>query len=469
MIKKKIEKIVKTNPNKIAYKVNDKCITYKELWSSACESAELLKKQGNSPVVIYGDKNINVIISILACIIANRTYVPVGLCTPLYRVKQIIQLTNSTLVLTDKSISLEKVDCRSLENLKQYENYDTKENKNDIVYIIFTSGSTGIPKGVPISKKNLINFIEWISSLKPLCNYKNIKVLNQASFSFDLSVADLYYSLCNGHTLIALNDNIQENYNEIFKTLSEIDIAVMTPTFMKLLLLNEDFNLQKYPDFKCVYFCGEQLEVKTVKKIFNAFPNLKIINAYGPTEATSAVSAILITKEMINNLQLLPVGEIETFATDIEIIDDEIVLKGKSVFNGYLANYAGGYYKENDITCYKTGDIGFIENGKLYCKGRKDSQIKYKGYRIELNEIEHNINLIKGVKECAVVAKKTDNSVVKTIKAFVVVENKEKTSYIKSELEKYIPSYMIPKTIKIIDKLPINQNGKVDRKALSEL
>ena len=469
MMINKIKKIVSLNPNKIAYKVNDDCITYKELWNCAYDYAQLLKRQGTSPVIIYGHKNISVVISILACVIADRTYVPVGSCTPLYRVKQIIEITNSSLVLTDNNVSLKGIDCFSLDGLKQYEKYDIKENNNDIVYMIFTSGSTGVPKGVPISKSNLNNFIDWISNLKPLCDYKDINVLNQASFSFDLSVADFYYSLCNGHTLIALDSDIQEDYDEIFNLMSEIDVAVMTPTFMKLCLLNKDFNELKYPNFKCVYFCGEQLEVKTAQKIYEVFPNLKIINAYGPTEATSAVSGILITKEMANSLQLLPVGEVNTFATDIEIIDDEIVLKGKSVFSGYLGNYIGGYYNENNVNCYRTGDIGYIEDGKLYCKGRKDSQVKYKGYRIELNDIEYNINLISGVKECVVVAKYNENLVVKTIKAFVVVDNSQDANYVKTELEKYIPAYMMPKTIKIIDKLPINQNGKVDRKALSGL
>lgn len=469
MMINKIKRIVEKNPNKIAYKVNNECITYKELWNCAYSYAQLLKRQGTSPVMIYGHKNISVVISILSCIIANRTYVPIGSCTPLYRVKQIIKITKSSLILTENNIKLDNTDCLNLEELKQYENSDIKDQKNEIVYMIFTSGSTGIPKGVPISRSNLNNFIDWISKLKPLCDYKDVNVLNQASFSFDLSVADLYYSLCNGHTLVAFENDIKENYNEIFELMFEIDVAVMTPTFMKLCLINEDFNEKKYPNFKCVYFCGEQLEVKTVQKIFTAFPNLKVINAYGPTEATSAVSAILITKEMLNQLKLLPVGEVSTFATDIQIMDDEIVLKGKSVFGGYLSGNVGGYYSENGINCYKTGDIGYIEDGKLYCKGRKDSQVKYKSYRIELSDIEYNINLIKGVKECAVVAKYNDNLIVKTIKAFVVADDNIDLDYVKTKLEEYIPIYMIPKTIKLIDKLPINQNGKIDRKVLSEL
>ncbi len=466
---KKIERIVKQNPNKIAYIVNDESITYKELWDSANKYSKLLKKQGTSPVIVYGHKSVDAIVSILACIMADRTYVPVGYCTPLYRVKQIIDITDSSLVITNEDIDLDIIDCIYLEELNKYKNEEIKKSNNDIVYIIFTSGSTGIPKGVPISKDNLNNFINWISSLKPLNEYKDIKVLNQASFSFDLSVADLYYSLCNGHTLVSVDYATQEAYDGIFDTISGVDVAVITPTFMKLCLLNKDFNSNNFPNLKCVYFCGEQLEPKLTNNIFKAFPNLKILNAYGPTEATSAVAAILITKEMSDNMKLLPVGEVNTFATDIEIVDDEIVLKGKSVFGGYLGNLVGGHYIENNINCYKTGDIGYIEDGKLYCKGRKDNQVKYKGYRIELNDIEYNLNLIDGVRECAVVAKYDDDLVVKTIKAFVVVDDNIDKKYIKESLRKYIPEYMMPKTIMIIDKLPINQNGKIDRKALCEL
>ncbi len=464
-----IKKSVEKNPNKIAYTVNNESISYKELWEQANKYANLLKRQGTTPVIIYGGKNISVIVSIIACIIANRTYVPIGTCTPIHRVEQIINLTKSSLVLTDEEILLENIECLKLEELNKYKERKIRENNNNIVYIIFTSGSTGIPKGVPISKTNLNNFIKWISNIKPLCDYKDINVLNQASFSFDLSVADLYYSLCNGHTLIALDYDITNEYNKVFEVISNINVAVITPTFMKMLLLNKEFTSNNYPNLKCIYFCGEQLEVKTVQKLYEEFPNIKVINAYGPTEATSAVSGIEITKEMANSSKLLPVGEINNFATDIQIINNEIILKGDSVFNGYLGNYLGGYYKEDNINCYKTGDIGYIEEGKLYCKGRKDNQIKYKGYRIELNDIEYNINLIKDVKDCAVIAKKDKNNITKTIKAFVVVNSNKDAKYIKNELEKLIPSYMIPKTIKIIDSLPINQNGKIDRKALSEL
>lgn len=467
MIIEKIQKVVEKNPNKIAYKVNNETITYQELWSSIGKYSHLLKCQGTSPVIIYGHKEINIVKSILSCLLANRTYVPIGSCTPISRLKKIVEITKSSLILTDEDISIDNICSTSIECLDKFASFKENEIDNNIVYMIFTSGSTGEPKGVPISKENLNNFVNWISNLKPLCNYKDICVLNQASFSFDLSVADFYYSMCNGHTLIALNGDVQNDFDEIFSIMHEVTVAVMTPTLMKICLLNKDFNEINFPNFKCVYFCGETLENKTVKKLFESFPNLEVINAYGPTEVTSAVSAINITKDIVNKEELLPVGSINNLATEVEIIDDEIILKGPSVFSGYLGNIKGGYYKENNLNCYKTGDIGFIKDNKLYCKGRKDSQIKYKGYRIELNDIEYNISKIKGVVECAVIAKYNDDNVVKTVKAFVV--GNVDANFIKEELQKIIPGYMMPRTIKILDKLPINQNGKIDRKALRDL
>jgi len=463
----KIKKQVEKNQNKIFYKIGKDSITYKDLWEKAKIYADCLKRQGTTPVIIYGNKELYVVISIIACLIANRAYVPISKQTPLLRINSIIKQTKSKLIISDQKI-IEDIDCCRLEELKQFKNNELCNINTDVVYIIFTSGSTGIPKGVPISKNNLNNFIDWISNLNELKEQKNINVLNQANFSFDLSVADFYYSLCNGHTLIAIND--LNNYENIFSTIKKenINLAVATPTFMKLCLLNNEFNEKKYKKLNTIYFCGEILETETVQKIFNRFPNITIINAYGPTEATSAISAINITKEMLDE-EILPVGDINTLATKVEIIDDEIVLKGKSVSKGYLNNLTGGFYKEKNINCYKTGDIGFIKDNKLFCKGRKDNQIKYKGYRIELNDIEKNILKIKEIKECIVLANYAKENKVKNIKAFITLNKNITENLITEKLKEILPNYMIPARIVILDEFPVNQNGKVDRKELAKL
>ncbi|MEG1597563.1 MAG: AMP-binding protein [Bacilli bacterium] len=467
-----LERIInQKESNRFAYKIEKKTLTYKDLKIKAKYYSMLLKYQGNTPIIIYGHKSINTFLSIFACIEAKRAYVPIDLCTPKERIEKIIKLTKSSLILSDEKIIFKNIECLKLNELEKYKNNSLIfEIKNEIAYYIFTSGSTGNPKGVPISYDNLFNFVSWIKDIEPLNSYDNINVLNQASFSFDLSVADIFYSMYSGHTLIALDKDIKESYTGIFETIHDekINLMVITPTFIKLCLVNKEFNEKNFSFLKCLYFCGEQLEPITVKKIFNQFPNIRVINAYGPTEATSAVSSIEIKNNMLNN-DLLPVGKVGKFATNIFIHDGHIVLSGKSVFSGYVGDLVGGYYNLNNEDYFDTGDIGFIENNKLYCKGRSDSQIKYKGYRIELNDIERNIYNIKGVKECVVIAKYKDDFNVKIIKAYITIENKLDSGYIKNELKKKIPSYMIPNRIIVIEKMPINYNGKIDRKKLIEL
>lgn len=467
---KKLEEIAKSNENKIAYKESKTSITYKELWDKSNKLANSLKREGTSPVLIYGDKSANMLISIVACLIANRTYIPIDICFPIERIKTIIELSKSTLVIANENLLIDGINCMSIcdinQNFKDNGEYDTSLNK--IAYIIFTSGSTGTPKGVPVLYENLENFIDWILVAIPNCGITS--VLNQASFSFDLSVADLYYSLLTASTLVALSRVTQKDYSLVLNTIQEenINLIVTTPTFLKILMLDAEFSEDFFKELKCVYLCGEQLEVITAQKLLKRFPNIKIINAYGPTEATSAVSSILIKPEMLNQ-NFLPVGEMNKSAVNIEILDDEIVLKGKSVFSGYLNYESENCFLENGVNCYKTGDVGKIENGLLYCYGRKDEQFKYKGYRIELGDIENNLLKVEGVNEAvAMLHHKKDTNIISGIRAFVTVSNEISGVLIQQELKKLLPSYMIPQKIIILDKIPINSNGKYDRKKLKD-
>ena len=462
----KIKLIADDYPHKIAYVINNEKITYRQLWNLAEEKSILLKKQGTEAVLIYGHKEINMIVSILACIIARRAYIPIEYNLPRNRIRQIIMQSHASLLLKNKEISFDEIPCHTLDQLTQYENYPILESNNSIAYIMFTSGTTGKPKGVPITRDNLANFIYWISSLSPLSNFKNIKVLNQANFSFDLSIADMFYALCNGHTLVAIDDSTKNDYPKLFNVIkeNEINLFVSTPSFIKLCLLNEEFNYENYPFIQCYYLCGEQLEPKTVKKIWKHFPKIDIINAYGPTEATSAVSGVLITEDMLNDT-ILPVGAVNNFATIIEIDEEEIVLKGKSVFPGYLNN---GKEKSNLKDYYHTGDIGVIKEGLLYCIGRKDNQIKFKGYRIELNEIEYHLNNVKGVIDAKVVAI-YDDEIVKMIKAYVILKWDISEMDLKLALSEQLPKYMIPSMIKKVEQFPITANDKIDWMELRKL
>ena len=166
----KIYNVVLNNPDSLAYRIGNKSISYRELWDISDYYADMLKRQGTTPVIIYGNKDIDVIVSILSCLKAKRTYVPVSLTTPLKRIESILSLTKSDLVLTNNN-KIDNVLNLSLNELDKYKNDKIKENNNKYAYIIFTSGTTGEPKGVPISYANLDNFIGWINSLYPLNEY----------------------------------------------------------------------------------------------------------------------------------------------------------------------------------------------------------------------------------------------------------------------------------------------------------
>ena len=465
-ILERIYRTVRIHPGRTAYSAGGTEISYGELWDNASRGADLLKRQGSEPVILYGDREAHMAVSIVACLMAKRTYVPVRCDTPPARLALMARMTGASLMLSERIAAVDGLECVSLEGLERFAGRAPCEQRNDIVYIIFTSGSTGDPKGVPISDYNLENFVEWISGLEPLCRYGEAVVFGQASFSFDLSVADFYYALCGGHTLTAPDGDIVKAPEKVFRALAGADIAVMTPTFARLCLMYDEFRESEGFRLRCIYFCGETLDAKTVRRLFIAFPSVAVINAYGPTEATSAVSAARITRETAYGNDILPAGEAASFATKITVEDGEIVLRGRSVFGGYLDGHPGGYFSENGINCYRTGDMGRIEDGLLYCCGRMDRQIKYNGYRIELDGIERNIGRIDGVRECAVIAVRNSGGAVISLRAFAVTDGGLDAGGIRTGLSRLVPEYMVPKSIRIVDSLPVNENGKTDRKAL---
>ncbi|MBE6114767.1 MAG: D-alanine--poly(phosphoribitol) ligase, partial [Erysipelotrichaceae bacterium] len=280
-----LDKILYSGKDRIVYSTKNGELRYQELYDRAKRYGELLKRQGDSPVIILGHKDIDTFVTIFACLYAGRAYIPLDLWIPKERIAKIIACSEASLVITHEHFEFENITVTNLRDLEKYNEYPIQDIHNDIAYIIFTSGSTGQPKGVPITYSNLLHFIKWINSVKPLSDYQNITVLNQASFSFDLSVADIFYTVSNGHTLVALEKELQDDYSQIFDTIAKnnVNVLVVTPTFLKLCLVNREFTQDNYPSIMCIYCCGEQLEVSTAKKIYSAFPDCKLINAYGPT------------------------------------------------------------------------------------------------------------------------------------------------------------------------------------------
>ena len=460
MIEKLIKDAAEKALHKTAFITADGRVTYKELTERAEKYAALLRRQGSGPVVIYGDKQIYVFVSIVACIFARRAYVAVGSLTPEKRLEKIVSLCGASLIITEKPGELFGVTAADLPGLSAFEAEEPKPCDGDTAYIAFTSGTSGEPKGVVITYENLENFIRWMLSLQPLRDFYNGVVFDQAGFSFDLSVADTFFSLCTSGTLVAYNGDFDRGLFGVSELMrrEKVSFAVMTPTFLRLCLCEEGFDRQSCPDLKCIYLCGETLRKNTALKLFSAFPDITLINAYGPTEATSAVSAAVITEDMAKNNDI-PIGTVGGCACDVTVSDGRIIISGKSVGKGYLNGQCFG-------GIYDTGDLGHISGGYIYFDGRTDRQIKYKGYRIELEEIETCISEIDRVDQCAVFAKYTPDGAVKSIAALVSGTGPDLPVYVRERLKQTLPGYMIPKTVTAVDGFKITENGKTDRRGL---
>lgn len=452
--------------------------------------------QDKTPVIVYGHKNPYMIVAFLACVKSGHPYCPIDISNPDTRTEKIISNVQPHLILSTEPVSFSTdIPICTLDDIvqitrKKANKVDYTVSKEDIFYIIFTSGSTGNPKGVQITSECLDNFLEWSSTLGKgyLKRKQQLTYLNQAPFSFDLSVMDLYTSLYTGSRLWLLDKSTQMNTANLFASLqkSKADVWVSTPSFADVCLSDARFCKELLPDLSTFFFCGEVLTNSTAKKLHERFPQTLILNTYGPTESTVAVTQINVTEEICDEISPLPVGKAKP-GTDILIMDrkgnilpegerGEIVIAGNTV--------SVGYYQEPDLTqkafgmmgekrIYHTGDEGWIEEGMLFYQGRMDLQIKLHGYRMEIEDIENNLLKIEEVERAVVVPIYKDGKV-KNLKAVVKIndtmeKNFQTTQRLKERLKEYIPEYMVPKKFIYVDSFPMTTNGKIDRKELGRI
>ena len=478
-------------------------LTYGELAEKSDRLAAYLSDRlGNDrrPLIVYGHKNPYMLVCFLACAKSGRAYCPIDISVPQERILDIVEETKAPIFFATEPLEMDLPNVIELVNIEQIISNTTalissslRVKGEDVFYIIFTSGSTGKPKGVQITLNCLNHFIQWAVTLgETSLEGKNLIFLNQAPFSFDLSVMDLYMSLSLGGTLWTLEKEVQSDMRRLFVSFaqSQADVWVSTPSFADMCLSDKSFEAGMLPNLSLFLFCGETLTNRTAKRLHQRFPDAAVVNTYGPTESTVAVTQVLVTEELCRAENPLPVGRpkpgtwIFIVGEDGRILPDgergEIIIVGDSVSVGYyhrpkLTEKAFFLWKVDGqpYRAYRTGDEGYLRDGQLYYCGRIDLQIKLHGYRMELGDIENNLLKLEDIKK-AVVLPVVKEGAVKSLTAFLVpsspvTNNFQAAQKIRKELARYLPAYMIPKKFIFLDTIPMTSNGKADRNALKEM
>ncbi len=485
---------------RMAVVCDGKEMTYRELDNLSNAFATYIledERWHKDPVIIYGNKDNLILALMMGALKSGRAYIPLDVTFPADRVKQVVKEVEAKIIINFTGEELDIHGAITKEEIEKkiskYINCEVEEDnwvkEDENAYILFTSGSTGKPKGVQISSNNIDSFTTWFEKYLNLDNIKDV-MMNQVSYSFDVSVIPIYLGLINGKTLFSLSKSTLEDFKALFNALntSKVKTWVSTPALADICIKDGSFNKELMPELDTFFFAGEVLSKKLIEELMDRFPEVRIINGYGPTEGTVLLSAIDITREMLLEDRSLPIGY-PTEGGILKVIDEngnslpegekgELVAMGASISKGYFNNeeMTKKVFFQADIDGrlvkgYKTGDMAYFEKGIIYYCGRKDFQIKLNGFRIELEDIENNLRRVSNISN-GVVLPVYKNEKIAYLASFVTLKEDNGLSslknsvIIKNELKKYIPSYMIPRNIKVIKEFPININGKIDRKKL---
>lgn len=475
---------VKKYPNNIALTCKDKKYTYKQLDEITNGIANYLQKLGcheKELVAIIEDTNEYLLINSLSVLKCGCAYLPINSTYPIKWMENTINEANISKVITsldEKTYSFnDNIKILNTKSIKAKKHFSTPKVKDKQAFcVIATSGTTGKPKLVEINHIAVINLCLW--KIKYIKIGQNDVFAMFANYSFVSHIESMLSSLLVGASTLIIPKDIKLNIFELKKYLQHnkaTNIQWGVSIGKEFLKYSKSTNLKNY------MLGGEKLGT------INIYANLNIIDEYGPSETTAETTAIFIKDKIVSESVGFPIYNTKVYVLDKNkkqkplYAQGSIHASGLSLANGYIndknnINFSDNPYSENEdySRIFNINDKGrYLQDGSIGYIGRKDSQVNVKGNRVELGEVEKTIEQCNFVKKSIVLVHDINNK--NGLVAYVVLDkdrlkNKKSNNYIKQEITQYVskhkPNYMVPAHVIVLDKIPLNANGKVDRRAL---
>ncbi len=486
------EKASEENNDKICITIDNKKITFKEFKSYAERIDGRIRNitQEKSVIAVICERSFEMYGAVYGIIRGGNAYLPIDPNYPQERIDYILANSQAKAVVAqDKFCYLAKdlpcIDATQvLQSNEEYAKTECRAEENDTAYVIYTSGSTGNPKGAKISHKSAINRILWMHDKYPL--EENDVILQKTPYTFDVSVWELFWWGITGRSLCA---SMPDEHFLPAKILEETEKNRVThlhfvPSVFDLFLTYLENNKDEWGKFasvRYVFLSGEALTANHIDRFYKMFDSSKVHlhNLYGPTECAVDVTYYDC---MPTDKDPVPIGK-PIYNTQMHIVDKymnltpvgvtgELCIAGVNVGQGYLNNeeltnekFIDNPFGEGKL--YKTGDLAYWrEDGNIVFVGRKDGQIKLHGQRIEIGEIETVLVSHPSVSNAVVVVKTVNARQLLT--AFYCAES-DCEEDLRSLCESRLPHYMVPAAFVCVDKIPLNPNGKADRKMLLQV
>lgn len=483
--------MVRRQPDAIAVRHQGHSTTYQDLYYLVEHFSAILVEQelsSDAPVGVFMERSPEMVAIIVALWRLGYAYVPIETTLPSQRIRSIIETTRMSLMVTKVThrAKLPVDNMRIIDETYQPKTLyipETTVSPNTLAYVIFTSGSTGTPKGVMIEHAGMMNHAEGMIEYLALDNASTIA--QTASHSFDISVWQLTTILIAGGTIAIYSKDEQSNLDSFTTRLFEdrVTLLELVPSYINILLeyLEDTHNQQKLKNIDTLISTGENISWPIVEGWLQNMPGSRLMNAYGPAEASDDTN--LFTFKDLSAMQRrgLPVGtslaNVNAYVLDEALnpqpigVQGEIYIAGIAVGRGYINDpeRTRKSFISNPHTgerMYKTGDLGYWSSeGQLVYLGRSDFQVKIRGFRIELEEIEAHIIRYPHITSVAVVVVDRNNS--KQLHAYVTADIDIDSSVVLSHLRDHLPDYMVPSSIVQLSALPLNNSGKIDRHFLA--